>query len=66
MLSSSLAAGDADADCKVPFPTAMLDGVDMAAEQLTTGRLAVLWRKREADGSTSRYEGVRIEIRGIH
>jgi hypothetical protein len=43
VLSSSLAAGDADACCRAPpFPTATVKGVDMAAYELTEGRLAVL------------------------
>lgn len=49
VLSSSMAAGDADACCMAPFPTAMVNGVDMAASGLPVLGLAVLWRKQPVE-----------------
>lgn len=51
VLSSSLAAGDADVCCMAPFTTAMVDGVDMAAYELAEGRLAVLWSRQRIEGA---------------
>ena len=51
LLSSSLAAGDADVCCMAPFTTATADGVDMAAYELAEGRQAVLWSRRRVEGT---------------
>lgn len=50
VLSSSLAAGDADVCCMAPFTTAMAEGVNMTAYELAEGRLAVLWSRRRVEG----------------
>jgi len=51
LLSSSVAAGDADVCCMAPFTTAMAEGVDMAAYELAEGRLTVLWSRLRVEGS---------------
>lgn len=48
---SSSTARDADVCCTAPFTTAMADGVDMAANELAEGRLAVLWSRRRVEGA---------------
>ena len=65
VLSSSVAAGDADVCCMAPSPTAMVDGVDMAASGLPAVRLAVLWRRQPVEVEVALCRGGNRD-RGIH